>query len=219
MTIFERLYYDEETCILHENHPFDDIAQEVQLEQVNFTETTSVTIVCKFCASDDVIKYGSKKGLQYYRCKQCKRKFAGNNALPGMRFPPEEIASALNMFYEGLSLNAIRRHLQHDHDILPSDSTVYEWVVRFTKQAVEMPITSRATTGNIWAADETVLKVGGGKTKEGADNTLWFWDVIDEETRFLLSSHMSRARTIKDAETVFTQARQKTISAPSARSG
>jgi hypothetical protein len=41
--------------------------------------------------------------------------------------------------------------------------------------------------------------VDKSKTKEGADNTIWFWDVIDEGTEFLLPCHMSHARTIKDA--------------------
>jgi transposase-like protein len=187
---------------------------QIRVGQVDIVETTKITIVCKLCGTDEVTKYGTKSGLQYYWCKKCKRKFAGNNALPGMRFPPREIASALNMFYEGLSLNGIRRHLDHDYNILPSDATVYEWMVRFTRQALEVPITSKARTGSIWAADETVLRVGGGRTKEGADNTIWFWDVLDEESRLLLASHMSRTRTIKDAEATFLEAQHLAITAP-----
>jgi putative transposase len=119
------------------------------------------------------------------------------------------------MYYEGLSLNAIRRQLDQIYDLYPSDSTVYEWVTRFTKVAIrEAKQVGTVYTSEIWAADETVLKVAGGRTKEGADNTLWFWDVIDEKTRFLLGSHMSLTRTIRDAEILFRRAERIAIYPP-----
>jgi transposase-like protein len=38
--------------------------------------------------------------------------------------------------------------------------------------------------------------------------------VIDEKTRFLLASHISRTRTIKDAELLFTQANGRSLVVP-----
>lgn len=32
---------------------------------------------CKYCQSENIIKYGKYKNTQYYYCKDCKRKFAG----------------------------------------------------------------------------------------------------------------------------------------------
>ena len=57
-----------------------------------------------------------------------------------------------------------------------------------------------------WVVDETVVKVGG--------SNLWFWDVIDENTRFLLASHLSRSRTILDVATVMRRAWQRADKAP-----
>jgi transposase-like protein len=115
-----------------------------------------------------------------------------------MRYPPEQIASALSQFYDGLSIDAIRRQLQHDYNIYPSDSTVYEWVVRFTKEAVKEAKLSDVHVGDVWVADETVLKIDTGD--------VWFWDIIDDRTRFLLASHMSMTRTTKDAQTLMGKA-------------
>lgn len=185
------------------------------MEQARYTEVAEITIVCKFCESDQVIRWGTKKGIQRYFCKACGRKFVANNALAGMRYPPEQIGAALNMFYGGKSLNDIRLQMEQDFGIKPSDSTVYEWIVRFTKQAVDgMREMGVAQTGDLWAADETVLKVAGSKTKEGAANTIWFWDVIDEETKLLVASHMSERRTITDAVTLFTRASALVDNAP-----
>ncbi len=198
-----------------------DLAQKIRvttppctanLRDVSYIET--VSIVCKFCGSRDVVKDGVRGGVQYYWCKACRRKFAGNAALPGMRVPPDRIATAVNLFYEGLSLEAIRRSIGETYHETPSDSTVYEWVVRFTKEAVSKAGAFKARTGDIWAADETVLDVAGGRTAEGSDNTIWFWDVVCEETKFLLASHMSLTRTIRDAEALFTQARGRSLTVP-----
>ncbi len=124
-----------------------------------------------------------------------------------MRTPVEQIADALNMFYEGLSLNSIRRQLNQTYGYTPSDSTVYEWIIRFTKNVLSVFDSYKARTGNTWLADETVLKIGG--------KNIWFWDVIDYSTRFLLSSHLSIARATKDAQTLMINALEHSTNIPS----
>ncbi len=44
----------------------------------------------------------------------------------------------------------------------------------------------------MWIADETALNIGGS-------HKVWFWDIIDTKTRFLLASHISTKRTTQDA--------------------
>ena len=38
------------------------------------------------------------------------------------------------------------------------------------------------------------------------DVHIWFWDIIDDSTRFLLASHISLTRTIKAAEILMQNA-------------
>lgn len=160
-------------------------------------------VVCKFCGSRRVRSYGSYKGVPRWWCKDCKRKFVDNDALPRMRTPIVQVADALSMFYEGLSLNAIRRNLEQTYHNYPSDSTVYEWIVRFTKIAIRETREFKAQVGDIWIADETVLKIAG--------ENIWFWDVIDDKTRFLLASHMSLTRTTPSARVLMEQASNRAI--------
>ena len=54
--------------------------------------------------------------------------------------------------------------------------------------------------GDTWIADETVLKAGGKK--------IWFFDVIDEKTRYLLASRLATSRTIKEAALVMKEAKK-----------
>jgi putative transposase len=161
---------------------------------------------CKYCGSPHVVRYGTFRGVQRWWCKTCQRKFVDNRALPGMKTPKEQIASALNMYYEGMSLNAIRRHLQQMHNNYPSDSTVYDWITKFSKVAVKEAKKHTPEVGDVWVADETMLKIAGKNT--------WFWDIIDTKTRFLLASHISTRRYAKEAQTLMERAADRADKAP-----
>jgi len=136
---------------------------------------------CKACGSKHIVRYGYYQDVQRWKCKNCQRTFIHNEAPLGMKTSTVQIASALSAYYEGMSLNAIRRHLDQTYNNYPSDSTVYEWIVRYTKVAIEVAKDYKPNVGSVWFADETVLKVGGEK--------IWFWDIIDHKTRFLIASH------------------------------
>jgi len=155
-------------------------------------------IKCKFCGARSVVRYGHYRGVQRWWCKKCQRKFVDNDALPKMQTSVPQIATALSAYYEGISLNGIRRHLQQTHNNYPSDSTVYGWITRFTKVAVSAARSYRVRTGDTWVADETVIRVGGAN--------LWLWDCLDARSRFLLATHISTSRTISGARTLMSRA-------------
>ena len=69
-------------------------------------------INCKYCQSENVIKYGKYKDVQRYFCKDCKRKFAGIDTIPKMQYPTDQVSDVLNMYYEGMSLKEIRRNFR-----------------------------------------------------------------------------------------------------------
>jgi transposase-like protein len=161
---------------------------------------------CKYCGSRKIVRFGHYQNVQRWWCKECKRKFVHNKALPKMKTPIIQIASALSMFYEGMSLNAIRRQLEQTYRNYPSDSNVYTWVVRFTKLAIKTIQDYKPSVGNLWIADETVLRIEGRNT--------WFWDIIDDKTRFLLASHISLTRTTRDAKTLVERAADRVGKAP-----
>jgi putative transposase len=165
-----------------------------------------VPIICKHCGSHNVIRYGTYKGNQRFLCKDCKRKFADNDALPEMQTPVEQIGTAVGMFYEGQSLNSITRLLTQIYGSYPSDSTVYRWVSSFTKRALKDLKQEKPNVGSIWVADETVLDIDG--------KNVWFWDIIDAKTRFLIATHISPTRTLKDAQMLMKKAYNRTGKIP-----
>jgi putative transposase len=156
---------------------------------------------CKYCNSTNTKKFGTFNGIQRYYCNDCKRKFVPNTALPYMQTPVEQVALALSLYYDGLSLNAICRNLKQAYGIYPSSSTVYGWITRFTKEAIAKTKDIKPELGWVWLADETMIEIDGVKH--------WLWDIIDVKTRFLIASHISLKRTVDDAIMIMHKANRR----------
>lgn len=154
---------------------------------------------CKMCQSENVIKYGKYNGEQLYYCKSCGSKFKDNDNTFHMKTDTNEVSSALNVYYEGMPIKAITRHLLQEHAHEPSTATVYEWIQKYTQYAIDsIKGYKPKTIGDIWVADETVLNIDGQQ--------LWLWDIIDDKTRFILATRLSRSRTTQDAQTLIDRA-------------
>ncbi len=161
---------------------------------------------CKFCNSPRTIKYGFKASTQYYKCNDCHRKFAGTLAPEGMRFATATIGEALGLFFDGLSLSDISRHLVATDGIYTDPSTVWRWVIKYSKEAERILSQVKIKTSWQWIIDETMVKVAG--------QNVWLWDVIDFRSRFLLATHLTLTRTMRSAIAVLSEAKSRSISIP-----
>jgi len=47
----------------------------------------------------------------------------------------------------------------------------------------------------LWHEDETMLQCEG--------RSIWFWEMIDEDTKFMVASHISNTRTFEDTVSIF----------------
>jgi putative transposase len=165
------------------------------------------SIQCKYCGSKNIVRFGHYKGIQRYFCKACKRKFTLSDTLPKMKTPIREIADALSMYYGGMSLNAISRHLEQEYGHPITNAGIYNWLIRFSRDAVELAKDYTPSVGDVWIADETALNIG-------KSHRIWFWDIIDAKTRFLLASHISINRTTADALRLMKQAEKRAGKVP-----
>lgn len=170
-----------------------------------------VEIKCKFCESKNIYHHGrDRKGKQRFLCNDCGRTFIDNKAPPRMRFPTEAIALALNMFYESASLAKIQRQIELSYGLRPDRMSIYRWIIKYSNKAVKELSNIPIKVGSTWIADETVLKT----KQETRGAKQWFWDIIDDKTRFLLASHLSETRGTKDAQTIMEKASQRANKIP-----
>lgn len=161
---------------------------------------------CKYCSSSNLVLYGKQKNTQQWWCKDCKRKFSGTLSLPKMRSPVAHVGSAVQQYYNGMSLNAICRNIDQQYGYKPNNSTIYRWVDEFTDRAIQETKDIHPQVGDTWIADETVIKVGGVN--------YWFWDCIDADTRYLLASRMVTTRGTRDARALMELAEERAGKTP-----
>jgi len=124
-----------------------------------------------------------------------------NTRIHKMKTPAKQIASALGMYYGGMPLDAIQQQFKQDYDLDMSESNYWNWVKRFTKEAIKRCRGFKPKVGDVWVADETYMKIG--------KRNVYFWDIIDSKTNYLLASYVSFTRGTRDARMLMRLARVK----------
>jgi transposase-like protein len=137
-------------------------------------------VKCKYCNSRNVIKYGRFKNIQRWWCKDCQRKFAGNNALPGMKVAVNQIGPAVGAYFDGLTLMGITREIVKKYGLYVSNSTIFEWVDRFAQMGTNDSRSYNPRVGNIWIASEAKVRI--------VNTDYWCIDFIDFTTKFLIAT-------------------------------
>jgi transposase-like protein len=70
-------------------------------------------------------------------------------------------------------------------------------VKKYSKLVKEFVLTLTPQLSGLWHEDETMLSC--------EERNIWFWEMIDEDTKFLVASHISGTRTLEDTIAVFKQ--------------
>ena len=152
-------------------------------------------MICKYCDSENVVKNGHVHGKQFYLCKNCGHKFVEPKAYPKMRTKGRVVATAIDLYFEGLSARKVQVQLGKIFGVKVSQVAIWKWVKRYSKLVSEFVETLTPNLRGIYKVDETVIKCKGVQK--------WFWEIIDEETKFLVASHLSGLRTVKDVVALF----------------
>jgi transposase-like protein len=150
---------------------------------------------CKYCGSEKVIKKGFVKKKQLYKCKACSKRFFANGKFAKMRNDKNIIVAALNFYYDGLSLRKAQRNLEQIFGEKVSQVTILNWVKKYSRLVKEYMIAQVPQLSGLWHEDETMLQCEG--------RNVWFWEMIDEDTKFMVASHISNTRTFEDTVAIF----------------
>lgn len=165
---------------------------------------------CPECGSEHVIRFGrrhNKSGaVNRYLCKDCGSRFTHRPGELHLRNHSRTVALALDLYFRGLSLRKVSDHLEQAYGITVSPGTIYGWIRRFVPTAARWMDSLQSRTGEQWNIDETVIAANG--------NPRWVWNVVDATTRFLLATHVSRLRRVRDAGLVIRRAKDATPDRP-----
>ena len=164
---------------------------------------------CKYCNTINIIKYGTFQGMQRYFCKNCRRKFADNDAIPKMKTPVWIISLALDCYYDGMSLGTIQKEINQRHGAYYAQSGIYNWIIRFSIEAVRQAKAFQPAVSDRWLFCSTPVITGCRR--------FWFLDMFDIDSEYLLSSKLSetdsKQELINFLENTHTEIR-KTLNHP-----
>jgi transposase-like protein len=150
---------------------------------------------CKYYHSENVTKKGIRHNKQTYKCKDCGHIFVPNGKFSRMRNEKNIVVAALNFYYDGLSLRKAQRNLEQIFGERISQVTILNWIKKYSRLVKEYMVTQVPQLSGLWHEDETMIQCEG--------RSIWFWEMIDEDTRFMVASHISGTRSLEDTIAIF----------------
>jgi len=161
---------------------------------------------CKKCDSTKVVKIGKRDGVQRYKCKECGFRFLENDNFDRMRTQKHVIAVAMGFYFDGMSVRKIQEQIAYIFKVDVSQVTIHNWITKYSNLVYDYTSSLKVEFGDKWHIDETAIKIKG--------NQHWFWEMIDEDTRFMVAGHLSKTRTQKDCTILFKDAADRAINMP-----
>jgi hypothetical protein len=163
--------------------------------------TSDKNIICRYCSSQNVRKYGKVEGIQRYFCNDCRHKFSDNDCLYRMKTPYYQVSSALEAYYQGQSINDIRNNLRWCYGNYPSGKAVYGWIIKYSQIAIDRFKDYQPHAGPIWATFLSEIKVDGKPYR--------CLDILGCKTGFLLASGRSLDQRDNMVDRIMKYASQK----------
>ena len=165
--------------------------------------------ICPHCKSLKVVRRGTFETKahgkqQRYFCKNCNKKFMYQTPFYRMRNNPQKITLCLDLFYKGVSTRQVQEHLQQFYPHNSSWVSVYNWVIKYSKQISQFTDKLKIKVGKELQIDE--MEVGKRTSKFNG----WFIDSIDTETRFMVASEFTKKRDLTEVKAVLGLAKNKT---------
>jgi len=164
---------------------------------------------CIYCDSLLTVKNGyDKKGVQRYKCNECKKRFCEKGIFARMRFPKEVITNALFLRLYPLSTRNVKRILRKLNYIKVSHVSVYNWVLKFAPHLCKfVKIFPLSFMNDVWHVDEKFIKVRKPNRKK-KKYFAYLWIVSDSKSN-IIATHVSFARDMINAKIVLQKAKQR----------
>lgn len=174
------------------------------------------SIECKKCKTEQIVKDGkryNKSGLiQKYLCRNCGYRFIINVGFEHSKKNPKIICAAIDLYFKGVSLRKVSDHIKQFYGVEVANTSVLRWIQKFAREVSPFVDSLKPTNlSGVYHVDEMVVHVRREEIAKG--NFQWLWNLMDDTTRFWISSKISQRREVADARAVFKDAKSKTISA------
>ncbi len=170
--------------------------------------------ICPKCKKTNSVKAGLRKNksgfVQRYFCSDCKSYFIDRKGFEGMHTRPEIVVDALDLRAKGLSFGKIKDYIFQKYNYKVSRSGILYWQNKFGGIIKNFTKSFQLQNCENVHADEVFFREKGQRDR----NFIYYWDVIDYDTKFLLADHMSYERNEFEAKTFLSKLKDQIIVIP-----
>lgn len=186
---------------------FIDFNGKVKLENKGIIKEK---ISCPYCNSQETIGYGKRQReggqKQKYKCKPCNRTFIEDKDYERYKGNGKIMTLILDLYFKGISLRGIQDHLKQFYEMNLDHSNILRRIQKYSGIIDDYVKTLKPEVADIWNHDEMKIQAGG-KWK-------WLWNIMDEETKFLITTKVTTKLKIKNTREFFNQAREQAQKQP-----
>ena len=159
---------------------------------------------CAYCKSSDIVKIGKRycknAVKQRYSCNDCNKRFVEEKDFQKMKGGAKVTTLMLDLYFKGISLRKISDHLKQFYNIEINASNIMRRIQKFSKIINEYVKTLKPEVSDLWRTDEMKIQAGG-KWK-------WLWNVMDNDTKYLITRKVTDKRRIWDSVKVLKEAKE-----------
>jgi len=191
------------------------ISKEIRHKIVNNNDVKEIEnsneLICK-CGSLNVIKDGVRKNksgiIQRFKCKECLREWSDNLGFAKNKVNSKIITMALDLYFKGISLRKVKEHIVLFHGVKVSHVAILNWIHKFGEVVAPFvdSLVPKDVSG-VYHIDEMMVHVRKEHHEKG--HYQWLWNMMDNTTKFWISSKVSQRREVDDARAVFQDAKFK----------
>ena len=131
---------------------------------------------------------------------------SGTDDEPRKRATPRMIGAAVDMYYDGHSYRQTAANFEDYFGRPTTTMTIYNWNRDLTESASDVLSDTEIPTRDEWVADELAVNVGGKQ--------YWLFNVMDSDSRVVLSAYLSPTRGTRAAATALSMARNRAENPP-----
>jgi len=167
---------------------------------------------CRFCNSVDLLKWGHRKTGQgkksIFKCRSCGRRFVVDDGFLKCHFDPKIVTLALDLYFKGASLRKVTQHIAQFYGLKVNNMTILRWIHKFSELIDAYAQTLTPQLSGVWNCDEMKTKMAHGEPING-ERFYWLWNALDNQSRYLVASHLTRGRKKTDAHAFFEIAKKQ----------
>ena len=141
-----------------------------------------------------------KRGpVQRFLCRACGKKFTHNLGIERKRATIEQITTAVDLVFSGLSSRKTARSLEMT-GLKISHITIQNWVAQYAKLMEKFVDGITPNVGEQWRTDELYIKIKGDRK--------YLFAMLDSETRFWLARMVSEHKGTDDVAPMFEKVKK-----------